>query len=93
MGLSVAARFNKGSDARRAYHGIEGALARSKLALSVYRFHSDPYWYVAVVGDETDLSRFVPLAEILARHGQIIALPDVTHDELLAHRAKHLTPS
>lgn len=88
MGLSVAARFDKGSAARRAYTYLTHKVASADLKLSCFRFFSDPYWYIAVVGDETDLQTFVPLAEILARSGTIIALPDETHDGLLAKRAR-----
>jgi hypothetical protein len=91
MGLSVAAHFNTPADSERAYNRLTHTLGTSGLKLSAFRFHSDPYWYVAVVGEEDQLPVFVPLAEILARRGTIIPLPDPTHDALLAQRARHLT--
>jgi hypothetical protein len=93
MGLSVAARYNRKLDAQAAYQRIghlhQGDLVRA--GLSIFYFWSDPYWYVAVVGDSEDLKDFVPLATLLAKKGQIIALPDPTHDALLAERAANLT--
>jgi hypothetical protein len=88
MGLSVAARYQDVASSERAYHRVTQELGKRNLRLSAFRFRSDPYWYVAVVGEEDALPVFVPLAEILARRGQIIQLPDRTHDELLVVRAR-----
>ncbi len=86
MGYSLAAQFTSERSAERAMHRVKRELARTNPELSAFLFYSEPQWYVAIVGEETDMRLFARLARLLQMTGRIIPLPEETHDTLLAKR-------
>jgi hypothetical protein len=93
MGYSLAAKYPYEIHADMATKWVKRVLARQNVDLSVFQFHDAPYWYVAVVGEETDMKLFSHLARQLQRaKGQIIPLPEETHDRLLEMRATPQPP-
>jgi hypothetical protein len=94
MGYSLAARFPSDISSQVGYQRVERELRRVGKDLSAYRFYDEPWWYVAVVGNSTDMKVFSSLARQMVRaRGQIIPLPESTHDELLARRPPHPHPN
>jgi hypothetical protein len=85
VGYSLAAQFQTESSADRAYRQVTRDLSRMRAELSAFQFEDAPYWYVAVVGDSEDIGVFSRLARYMSG-GQIIALPESTHDALLLKR-------
>lgn len=91
VGYSLAAKFLTESSADRAVVGIKIELAHTQAPLSVFQFFSDPHWYVAVVGESQDMKVFSRIARYMVT-GQIIPLPEATHDALLARRSTPRPP-